>query len=337
MHGSIGKNARPSDPLNEEHAKVECAGKPTGIAIGMHGSIGKNTRLTGSLNNTNTYTVVEYAGMHTDTAVVTIDNAKRTISVDVSKLPHGIAIEDRSGGEASTSVFDGSSDKRLVLSGWTVRSVEPKSESSEAEYSLERDGAEVGDRIIIPKDQALIGASLIYANAGNLSEIQNQCPEAKENDPCLDFVVSNQVDGNGDRHYYVLLASLSDSVAEIGSKVDSEANRAQAAEKRLAEEAAASKEELHGNINAVNSDLQDKFKQGVAGVEAEIQRATEAEEQLSSYILEEKNARESADSELQTNINNKVGKNFTIAGMTLEDNISKEELLKSLGFEFADI
>lgn len=41
MHGSIGKNVRPSGPLNEEHAKVECAGKPTGIAIGMHGSIGK--------------------------------------------------------------------------------------------------------------------------------------------------------------------------------------------------------------------------------------------------------------------------------------------------------
>ena len=65
--------------------------------------------------------------------------------------------------------------------------------------------------------------------------------------------------------------------------------------------------------------------------------ATEAEEQLSSYILEEKNARGSAYAELQKNINNKVGKNFTIAGMTLEDNISKEELLKSLGLEFANI
>ena len=43
------------------------------------------------------------------------------------------------------------------------------------------------------------------------------------------------------------------------------------------------------------------------------------------------------DSELQKKINNKVGKNLTIAGMTLEDNISKEELLKSLGFEFANI
>lgn len=40
---------------------------------------------------------------------------------------------------------------------------------------------------------------------------------------------------------------------------------------------------------------------------------TESEEQLSSYILEEKNARESAYAELQTNINNKAGKNFTIA------------------------
>ena len=83
--------------------------------------------------------------------------------------------------------------------------------------------------------QALIGASLIYVNTGNLAEIQIQCPEAKENDPCLDFVVSNQIAGNGDRHYYVLLAYMSDSVAELGSKVDSEANRAQEAEKRLAE------------------------------------------------------------------------------------------------------
>lgn len=94
---------------------------------------------------------------------------------------------------------------------------------------------------------------------------------------------------------------------------------------------------MQSKIGDVDSDLQDKLNQGIAGVEAEIQRATEAEEQISSYILEEKNARESADAELQTNINNKVGKNFTIAGMTLEDNISKEELLKSLGFEFADI
>ena len=83
--------------------------------------------------------------------------------------------------------------------------------------------------------------------------------------------------------------------------------------------------------------MQDKLNRGIAGVEAEIQRDTEAEEQISSYILGEKNARESADAELQTNINDKVGKNFTIAGMTLEDNISKEELLKSLGFEFAEI
>lgn len=301
----------------------------------MQGSVGKNTRLTGSLNHT--YTRVEYAGKPTDTAVVVIDNAKRTISVDVAKLPHGLTIEDRSGGEAAASVFDGSSDQRVVLSGWTVRSVEPKSESSEAEYSLERDGSEVGDRIIIPKDQALIGASLIYTNAGNLSEIQTQCPEAKENDPCLDFVVANQTAGGGDRHYYVLLASLSDSVAEIDSKVNSEANRAQEAEKRLAEEAAASKAELQSKISAVDSDLQDKFKQGVAGVEAEIQRATDAEQTLESYILEEKSAREDADAELQTNINSKVGKDFTIAGMTLENNISKEELLKSLGFEFADI
>ena len=94
---------------------------------------------------------------------------------------------------------------------------------------------------------------------------------------------------------------------------------------------------MQNKINAVDADLQNKFKQGIAGVEAEIQRATEAEEQISSYILEEKNTRGSADAELQTNINNKVGKNFTIAGMTLEDNISKEELLKSLGFEFAEI
>lgn len=53
--------------------------------------------------------------------------------------------------------------------------------------------------------------------------------------------------------------------------------------------------------------------------------------------MEEKNARESAYAELQTNINNKAGKNFTIAGMTLEDNISKEELLKLLVSKFADI
>ena len=94
---------------------------------------------------------------------------------------------------------------------------------------------------------------------------------------------------------------------------------------------------MQSKIGDVDSDLQDKLNRGIAGVEAEIQRATEAEEQLSSYILEEKNASESADAELQTNINNKVEKNFTIAGMTLEDNISKEELLKSLGFEFANI
>ena len=80
-----------------------------------------------------------------------------------------------------------------------------------------------------------------------------------------------------------------------------------------------------------------ELNQWISGVEAEIQRATESEEQLSSYILEEKNAKESAYAELQTNINNKSWKIFTIAGMTLEDNISKEELLKSLGFEFSDI
>ena len=94
---------------------------------------------------------------------------------------------------------------------------------------------------------------------------------------------------------------------------------------------------MQNKINAVDADLRDKFKQGIAGVETEIQMATEAEEQISSYILEEKNTRWSADAELQTNINNKVGKNFTIAGIALEDNISKEELLKSLGFDFSDI
>lgn len=94
---------------------------------------------------------------------------------------------------------------------------------------------------------------------------------------------------------------------------------------------------MQSKIGDVDSDLHDKLNHGIAGVDAEIQRATESEEHLSSYILEEKNTRESAYAELQTNINNKVGKNFTIAGMTLEDNISKEELLKSLVFEFADI
>ena len=94
---------------------------------------------------------------------------------------------------------------------------------------------------------------------------------------------------------------------------------------------------MQNKVGDVDSDLQDKLNQGIAGVEAEIQMATEAEEQLSSYILEEKNASESADAELQTNINDKIGKNFTIAGIALEDNISKEELLKSLGFDFSDI
>lgn len=67
--------------------------------------------------------------------------------------------------------------------------------------------------------------------------------------------MSNQIVGNGDRHYYVLLASMSGSVTELGSNVDSEANRAQEAEKRLAEEAAASKEELQSKIRDVDSDL----------------------------------------------------------------------------------
>lgn len=69
--------------------------------------------------------------------------------------------------------------------------------------------------------------------------------------------------------------------------------------------------------------MQDKFKMGIAGVETEMQRDTEDEELIPSYILDEKNSSKSSDYELQKNINNNVGKNLTITGMTLEDNISK--------------
>ena len=48
--------------------------------------------------------------------------------------------------------------------------------------------------------------------------------------------------------------------------------------------------------------MQDKFKMGIAGVETEMQRDTEDEELIPSYILDEKNSSKSSDYELQKKI-----------------------------------
>lgn len=56
-----------------------------------------------------------------------------------------------------------------------------------------------------------------------------------------------------------------------------------------------------------------------------------------SGIVDEKTARTKADETLQSNINTKVAKTTTIAGLSLESNITKEKLLEALGFEFTDI
>jgi len=115
-------------------------------------SINPASPISGEMNSTR---VVEealvYEGGKTSTAEVVVDNAEAKIYANVLKLPGTFSVELEDG---SVIYFDGSANKRIKLSDYTIKEVIPAEGVIKA-YALFKDNVQVGATINITKDTDL--------------------------------------------------------------------------------------------------------------------------------------------------------------------------------------
>ena len=255
-----------------------------------HSTIGGNFDIYGTVNNP--ITILEYYGDVSETATVNVNNTTKHISVDVTKLPHNLVIEDKTLDNIKTYIFNGSKDRKIILKDWTLKEVEPKSKNNLLEYSLIKDGNEVGDRICIPKDKFITSIILKFIDEASLEEVKKQCPEAKIGDPYLDITVQNVEQGHLETHLFVLMINVVDIYNAghglILTKVITEDNRKIMV---FSVDPEVIKQDI--NLEGIHKKIDD-----------EILRATEVEESLQSDLVDEIKRAKNKEDEIKKYVDN---------------------------------
>jgi len=269
---------------------------------------------------------VDYEGVKTDSAKVTVDNGKRTIAVDFTRLPKSLFIEDGS----AIREYNGFEELRININDYFIREIETTEFAKK--YALFIGDSEVvqGSSIEIPFSDSLKGVAM------------NMCETAGIPLSGLavgDFYLEFTLDSGK------LFCALGGLQSFANNKVEAEKTRAMAAESELsgdladesaraslAEEALSNRliaeesaresgdRELSGYISdetaarqAADSALSDRvtaLENGGAAITVEIEtkvgeeraRAEEAEGIISDNLAAEESARASADASLSTRI-----------------------------------
>lgn len=262
---------------------------------------------------------IDYEGKRTDTADVTVDPSKRTLSVDVRKVPCALTVQTQSG----LVSYDGSRPASLTLGTYEIREV--GSTGNFRNYGLFQSGTEgaLGVTIGVPSAKTLLSAEIL------------QCQVADE--PVLGYKVGEYYarltcasrDSDAQENYYVYML-LSPILQGVGDLVDSERERAEEAEQALSKAISdeASAREAGDNANSGLVDAERERAEGREGelesaIQAEAERAEGKEAGIESALSAETETRRSEDSAIRASVSSEISRASQAEG-TLQSKLDAE-------------
>lgn len=254
---------------------------------------------------------IDYEGKRTDTADVSVDPSRRTVSVDVRKVPCALSMHTQSGLVA----YDGSRPVSLSVGAYEIREV--GSTGNFRNYGLFQSGSEgaLGVTIGVPSAKTLLSAEIL------------QCQVADE--PVHGYKVGEYYarltcasrDSETQENYYVymlLSPILKEAKASAEGLVDSERERAEKAEqalsKAISDEASAREAEAKAREEADDL-LQEGIDEAQENIASEATAREEKDDALQAAsdanakaIAAEATARENGDSALSSRIDAEVAR-----------------------------
>lgn len=262
---------------------------------------------------------IDYEGKCTDTADVSVDPTKRTVSVDVRKVPCALSVQTQSG----LVSYDGSRPVSLSVGAYELREV--GSTGNFRNYGLFQSGSDgaLGVTIGVPSAKTLLSAEIM------------QCQVADE--PVLGYKVGEYYarltcasrDSEAQDNYYVYML-LSPILQGVGDLVDSEKERAEEAEQALSEAISdeASAREAGDSANSGLVAAERERAEGKEGelesaIQAEAQRAKGKEAEIESALSSETETRQSEDSAIRASVSSEISRASQAEG-TLQSKLDAE-------------
>lgn len=165
---------------------------------------------------------IDYEGKATDTADVSVDPSKRTVSVDVRKVPCALSVQTQSG----LVSYDGSRPVSLTLGAYELREV--GSTGNFRNYGLFQSGTEgaLGVTIGVPSSKNLLSAEVLSCEEDGVP-----VEGLKAGDLYARFTCASR-DGMAQENYFVYMPL--NGITEVADGlVDAERSRAEKAEEAL--------------------------------------------------------------------------------------------------------
>lgn len=220
---------------------------------------------------------IDYEGKRTDTADVSVDPTRRTVSVDVRKVPCALSMQTQSG----LVTYDGSRPVSLSVGAYEIREV--GSTGNFRNYGLFQSGSEgaLGVTIGVPSAKTLLSAEILQCQVADEPVLGYEVGEYYARLTCA----SRDSDAQENYYVYMLLSPIMKEANDFAEGlVDSERERAEKAEqalsKAISDEASAREAEAKAREEA-----DDLLQEGI----------DEAQENIAS----EATAREEKDNALQ--------------------------------------
>ena len=269
---------------------------------------------------------IDYGGKRTDTADVSIDPTKRTVSVDVRKVPCALSMQTQSG----LVTYDGSRPVSLSVGAYEIREV--GSTGNFRNYGLFQSGSEgaLGVTIGVPSAKTLLSAEILQCQVADEPVLGYKVGEYYARLTCA----SRDSDAQENYYVYMLLSPiLKEAKASAGDLVDSERERAEKAEqtlsKAISDEASAREAEAKAREEADDL-LQEGIDEAQENIASEATAREEKDNVLQAAsdanakaISAEVTAREDGDSALSTRIDTEVARAME-AETSLSTNLGTE-------------
>ena len=269
---------------------------------------------------------IDYEGKRTDTADVSVDPTKRTVSVDVRKVPCALSMQTQSG----LVSYDGSRPVSLSVGAYEIREV--GSTGNFRNYGLFQSGSEgaLGVTIGVPSAKTLLSAEILQCQVADEPVHGYEVGEYYARLTCA----SRDSEAQENYYVYMLLSPiLKEAKASAGDLVDSERERAEKAEhalsKAISDEASAREAEAKAREEADDL-LQEGIDEAQENIASEATAREEKDNALQAAsdanakaISAEVTAREEADSSLSSRVDAEVARAME-AETSLSTNLGTE-------------
>ena len=244
---------------------------------------------------------VYYIGINTETADTTTDKQKRTIRVDVKKVPNSLTILDRQTGSEHLIKFDGTTAENLIVSHYTI------GKTKRNEYVLLRDGIQMGETILASAEE-LDTVTLIFRDRvpilrftfRNSTREPLECPLTDLNWAQMQDDITKLQQDVIDLNTWLTKVE-SDLAAETEARtIADEGLEASIAAEAMAR--ATADNQLHNAIEGEETARTLADEALLENIEAEKERAIAADFQLQEAIAEESRIRQETDEALRADI-----------------------------------